>query len=167
MPYRRLGGLPPVAAIPAPSTTSTWRRRTIPAAATFVDTSGLYAVLDRDDGFHQRAATSWRSLVEQNAALLTQSYVLLELVALAQRRLGMDAVRALSDDLLPLVRVVWVDEALHEMGMTALRAAAERDISLVDWISFEVMRQRGVAQAFGFDSHFRDHGFTLLPEARR
>ena len=105
--------------------------------------------------------------MEQNAALVTQSYVLLELVALAQRRLGMDAVRALSDDLLPLVRVVWVDEALHEMGMTALRAAAERDISLVDWISFEVMRQRGVAQAFAFDSHFRDHGFTMLPEARR
>jgi len=143
------------------------RRPTIPAAATFVDTSGLYAVLDRDDGFHPRAATSWRSLVEQDATLLTQSYVLHELVALAQRRLGMDAVRTLRGDLLPLVRVVWVDEDLHEMGMTALLAAAERDISLVDWISFEIMRQRGVMQVFAFDSHFRDQGFTLMPEARR
>jgi predicted nucleic acid-binding protein len=104
--------------------------------------------------------------VEHDAALLTQSYVLVELVALAHRRLGAPAVRLLNDDVLPIVTVVWVDERLHNLGMTALLAAGHRDVSLVDWVSFEVMRQRGVQQALAFDSHFREQGFTLVPGPR-
>lgn len=124
-------------------------------------------MLDRDDAFHARAAASWRDLLEQDAHLLTQSYVLVELVALVRRRLGLPAVRVLQDDVVPIVTVVWIDGILHNMGMTALLAAGQRDISLVDWVSFEVMRRRGVQQAFTFDPHFRDQGFTLVPGMRR
>lgn len=38
----------------------------------FVDTSALYAVLDRDDSNHAAAAAVWRRLVTDGADLLTQ-----------------------------------------------------------------------------------------------
>jgi len=133
------------------------------SVSTFVDTSGLYAVLDRDDGLHDRAAAGWRDVIERSVPLITHSYVLVETVALAQRRLSMAAVRALRDDIIPILDVVWVDERLHEVAMTALLAAGRRDVSLVDWVSFELMRHRGVPQAFAFDDRFVEQGFALYP----
>lgn len=142
---------------------NTWRRLTDRRMTAFVDTSGLYALLDRDDAFHERAGTCWRGLSEQQAPLVTHNYVLVETIALTHRRLGPVAVRALKDDVFPVISVFWVDEGLHNAAMTALIAAARQDISLVDWVSFEAMRLRGVQRAFTFDRHFLDQGFTVLP----
>ena len=129
--------------------------------STFVDTSGLYALMDRDDGFHTQAAAGWRDFIERRTRLITHSYDLVETVALVQRRLGPPAVRVLREDVIPVLDVVWVEERLHDVAMTALLAADRRDVSLVDWVSFELMRQRGVLQAFTFDGHFAEQGFTL------
>jgi predicted nucleic acid-binding protein len=54
----------------------------------FVDTSALYAVLDRDDENHAVARTTWERLLRSSNVLLTHNYVLLETVALAQSRLA-------------------------------------------------------------------------------
>jgi predicted nucleic acid-binding protein len=42
-------------------------------------------------------------------------------------------------------------------------AAVRRDVSLVDWVSFEVMRRSGIGTAFAFDRDFRRHGFATIP----
>lgn len=89
--------------------------------------------------------------------------MLVETTALAQRRLGLEAVRALRDDLVPVLRVAWVDEDLHATALTALVAAGRRSVSLVDHVSFELMRRRGVRRALALDRHFAEQGFELLP----
>ncbi len=50
----------------------------------FVDTSGLYAVFDRDDRNNATAAQRWRSLLTSDARLVTHNYVVLELTAQAE-----------------------------------------------------------------------------------
>ena len=37
--------------------------------------------------------------------------------------------------------------------------------SLADAVSFVVMRQRGITEAFAFDSHFATAGFVIAPAA--
>ncbi len=128
----------------------------------FVDTSALLALLDRDDEFHARAATVIRSLGADDA-LLTHEYVLVETTSLAQRRLGLQAVRSFVDDLLPLLEIAWVDEPLHAEAREAMLAAGRRTVSLVDWVSFLVMRRHGVRRAFTFDQDFALEGFEVLP----
>ncbi len=130
--------------------------------AVFVDTSALYAVLDRDDHCHPAAAETFAALLD-DAELVTHTYVVVETTALVQRRLGMDAVRALTDDVLPALELVAVDESLHATAVSALLAAGSREISLVDWTSFELMRRLSISEAFAFDADFRDQGFALLP----
>jgi predicted nucleic acid-binding protein len=125
----------------------------------FVDTSALYALLDRDDAHHLEAARTFQRLLTQRARLLTHAYVAVESLALAQRRLGMEAARALALDLFGMVRVVPVDEGLHQAALTALLASGRRDVSLVDWTSFLFMQQRGVEKAFAYDGHFWEQGF--------
>lgn len=128
----------------------------------FVDTSALLAVLDADDAYHGRASRLWNDLVSGEEDLLTTSYVLVETFALAQARLGLPAARLLHDDVVPILRVTWVDEALHRAAATALLTAQRRHLSLVDCVSFEAMRRLGAERVFAFDRHFRQQGFTLV-----
>lgn len=79
------------------------------------------------------------------------------------RKLGQAAVRALLEDLVPVLEVAWVDEELHRAGTSAFLAAVRRRVSLVDWVSFEVMRRRGLEQAFAFDEDFAAQGFRTVP----
>jgi predicted nucleic acid-binding protein len=94
---------------------------------------------------------------------VTHNYVVVEATTLARNRLGAGAVRLLHDDLLAPVRVAWVDEHVHAAGLAALLAAPRSGPSLVDWVSFEVMRRLGVETAFAFDRDFRRHGFATIP----
>lgn len=77
-----------------------------------------------------------------------------------QRRLGLDAVRLLVRDIVPLLEVEWVREDTHEAAVAVLMAANRRGLSLVDCASFDTMRRRGLTQAFAFDHHFVEQGFT-------
>ncbi len=129
----------------------------------FVDTSGLYALLDQDDRFHGEARTAWSDLLGRGDPLVTSNYVLVETFALVQRRLGMDAVRACADRLLPVVGTEWVGDEDHRTALAALLAAGRRDLSLVDCASFRVMRRERIREAFTFDTHFAEQGFETVP----
>jgi predicted nucleic acid-binding protein len=130
--------------------------------AVFVDTSGLLALLNDRDEHHATAARVFHKLQAREARLLSTSFVLVETYALLGRRLGLDAVRAVRGDLAPLLEVVWVDATLHEAGLDRLLKHRRRQLSLVDAVSFEVMTRRGLGDAFAFDPHFEQAGFTLL-----
>lgn len=117
--------------------------------------------MSADDRDHAAAAAQFEALGD-GGSLVTHNYVILEATALLQRRFGMSAVHRLLDLLAP-VETVWVDERIHRAGLAALIAAPGRDVSLVDRVSFEVMRDRGIAQAFAFDPDFAREGFATLP----
>ncbi len=130
----------------------------------FVDTSALLAVLDAGDLFHPQAAAGWEQLIEGDENLVSTSYVLVETFALSQRRLGIEAVRTLDRDIVPMLDILWLDEALHRAAVTAVLTASRRRLSLVDCASFEVMRQKDLRRAFTFDHHFVEQGFETVSD---
>jgi predicted nucleic acid-binding protein len=129
----------------------------------FIDTSGLLAYLDADDADHAATRTSWDELLDQGEAFVTTNYVVVEAMSLVQRRFGLPAVKTLQMDVVPILRVVWIDAASHSQAVTALLTANRRNLSLVDCASFETMRRLGISTAFAIDRHFREQGFRVLP----
>jgi predicted nucleic acid-binding protein len=127
--------------------------------AVFIDTSAFLAVLDAGDRYFEKARLVWEKLASSAETLTCHNYVLVEASALVQRRLGLAALRALEEDILPLVHIIWIDEDVHRAAVGALFAAADRSLSLVDCVSFEVMRRNGIRTAFAFDAHFLERGF--------
>jgi predicted nucleic acid-binding protein len=129
----------------------------------FVDTSALYAVLDADDRNHRHAVEALGAALEQVDAgrleVVTHGSVVVEASALVQRRLGTEASAVLLSSLVPSLRVVWVDAALHDQAAAALLAARHRSVSLVDWTSFIVMRREAIREALAYDDDFWDQGF--------
>lgn len=129
----------------------------------FVDTSAFLAVLGKDDPNHAQAKAVWCDLLERRAPLVTSSYVLTETFAVLQHRMGLDAVRVFHNDVYPILTIEWVGGISHEKGIVGVLAARRRELSLVDCVSFEVMRQRGIRQVFAFDKHFDEQGFDVVP----
>jgi predicted nucleic acid-binding protein len=129
----------------------------------FVDTSALYALLDADDRNHESAKATVGSCLGQDALLVSSNYVILETIALIQRRLGMVAARRFCLEMMPFFGLYWVDEEVHAAALGTLLAVGSRDLSLVDCTSFELMRRTGVDTAFAFDHHFAEQTFKCLP----
>lgn len=121
-------------------------------------------MLDGADKNHNRGLAFWGSLLETSEVLLTTNYVLVETTALVQRRLGLAAVRALQDQLAPVLRVEWIAQEEHFRGVDSALVAGRRKLSVIDCISFQCMRRLHVNTAFTFDDHFREQGFTVVPQ---
>jgi predicted nucleic acid-binding protein len=126
-----------------------------------VDTSALYAVIDRDDANHRRARSIWGRLLSQDQELVSSNYIVVEAAALVQRRLGTGACRTLFDAILPALTIERITPEDHYAASAALLAAARRQLSLVDCCTFVVMRRLGLTHAFAFDRHFVEQSFTL------
>ena len=128
----------------------------------FIDTSGILAALDKTDENHSKARVILEKLIGEDYSLISSSYVLLELAALIQHRLGMEALQTFHNDLYPLLKIEWIDENIHNTALMAVLAMGRKKLSLVDCISFEVMRKYSLKNVFTFDKHFKEQGFTLL-----
>jgi predicted nucleic acid-binding protein len=126
-----------------------------------VDTSALMALLEPTD-LHHHAAARWAREADP-AELATHNYVALETVALVQRRLGDRALRELLTSWLAVLDVRWVTPEIHDAAVGALLSGGSRRASLVDHVSFELMRREGIRTAFAFDPDFERVGFQVVP----
>ncbi len=128
----------------------------------FIDTSAFYAIADAGDRCHARAKVSWAALVGDEPDLVTNNYVLLETATLLQNRLGLAALRAFEEDVVPLLTVQWISEDEHRIAVRTVLTASRRKLSIVDCTSFQTMRGAGIRRAFCFDDHFREQGFDVV-----
>jgi predicted nucleic acid-binding protein len=127
----------------------------------FLDTSGLFRL------FHiaERGHADARTLFESAPWTLTHSYVLAEFVALANARsANRRNTLAFADSLSGIanLRIIWVDDLIHEDGMRLLRGQLDKTYSLCDAVSFILMRKAGVTDALTTDHHFEQAGFVRL-----
>ncbi|MBI5585110.1 MAG: PIN domain-containing protein [Deltaproteobacteria bacterium] len=129
----------------------------------FIDTSAFYALLDRTDESHLKAGREWNRILDADYTLVATNYVLVETLALLQSRIGLEAVRRFQEDVFPLLSLEFVTPKMQRLGTSALLASSRRRLSLVDCISFEVMRETGIRKVFTFDPHFIEQGFEVLP----
>ena len=126
-----------------------------------VDTSCLAALLDEDDVEHADAVDLWRRAAAERLCVLTSNYVVLETCAVLRRRLGISAMRKLVLQILEPVALEWVTREDHERAVEALLVDDRRRPSLVDCVSFEVMRRLDVGECLTFDQHFAEQGFVV------
>ena len=132
--------------------------------AIFIDTTALYALLDRTHEVHAQIGVAWDELLSSGALLLTSNYVWAELLALVQAGLGGERVRALVDDVKPQVSVLTVASELHARAL----AHDKRDLSaLIPRTSVALMRQLGVTTVFTLDGRYVGSEFRKVEIGQR
>jgi predicted nucleic acid-binding protein len=127
----------------------------------FVDSSGLLALVDRDDPAHSGVVEAFA--LGRSEVLATHAYVVVETLAVARRRYGSAVAADLIDRVIPALDVAPVDAELHAEAVAAFRDTVESSVSLVDRASFVFMRREGIERAIALDADFRTAGFETLP----
>jgi predicted nucleic acid-binding protein len=131
----------------------------------FADTSYFIAVIAPNDVAHSRA----EGLAAQSLRLVTSAWIMAELAAY----LSTPPNRALFGRVLASVRVnsavdfVPATQELFDLGAELYATRADKTWSLVDCISFVVMKREGLTEALSTDHHFAQAGFVpLLAETK-
>ena len=131
----------------------------------FVDTGAWYALADRSDQHHYEAVEIYPKLLSNNLPLKTTNLIIAETYILIRRAIGYQAAIVFLENIASSPRVIKIysDSILEEAAESILRQYQDQDFSYTDAVSFVVMKQIGITEAFSFDKHFVTAGFTLIP----
>ena len=128
----------------------------------FADTGYWEAVLNRNDQLHTRAIAVSASL--GRVRQLTSEMVLDELLAalskMPVRPFVIKCVEAIREN--PNVEVVPQTSLQFGRAFDLYRQMVDKEWSLTDCASFEIMRERGLTEALAHDQHFVQAGFIAL-----
>lgn len=130
-----------------------------------VDTGALLALSRRKDQHHTRAIDIAERHVGGGGQFIGTTLILAEfhshLLYLRGSTEARVAVSALLED--PVHEWLAVSRDLEREAVGRwLARFSDQDFSLIDAVSFEVMRRSRVTHAFAFDRHFAIAGFELL-----
>ena len=132
--------------------------------STFVDTGYLVAIAHERDQWHAAALAARKRL--GSTPLVTTDEVLVEFLAAfssAGRILRRQAAKTVRDIL--TLRSVTVAPQSRESflgGLERYESREDKEYSLVDCVSMNVMQEKGITRALTNDHHFEQEGFTVL-----
>ena len=131
----------------------------------FVDTSAWIAVSDVGDKYHPAARAAYQRLVSDRRPFLTTNLIIAEAYIIIRRTGGyaqaMRLLRSLRGS--PRLLKVMSDASLESQAEDILARFPDQDFSFTDAVSFVVMQQREIKEAFTFDRHFAVMGFQMIP----
>lgn len=128
----------------------------------FVDTSFIYAAIDKRDDRHEEALAALA--VAGDSGLITTTHVVGECWTLTRRRLGYQVAASVIDGIRSsrLYTIATAGRRLEERAFDWLVGHGEREYSFVDAVSFMTMQERGIELALAFDADFEAAGFQTL-----
>jgi predicted nucleic acid-binding protein len=132
----------------------------------FLDSSGLIALLSKNDNNHETAASYWNNLMAQDIAVYLTDYVFDETYTVLHSHVGYKTAIRFGELIMEstVLNLINVDDELFRAAWSIILKYSDKTYSFTDCTSFVVMEIYGIEAAFSFDKHFIQHGFTLLPE---
>ena len=125
-----------------------------------MDTSAIYAIIDRDDANHRKVTSILRSISRQGLTPLLTNFIVAESHALLLSRLGAAVARDwLVKQIWPVKPVISSDE---RKAKEIIQRYTDKTFSYTDATSFAVMDTLGISEGFAFDVHFQQYGLKIL-----
>jgi hypothetical protein len=127
------------------------------------DTSGFFALIDKRDRTHGKAV-AWIEAQRQRVRPVTTEWVVGETCTLLVARKRPHLVGRFLDyvDSSAALLLVNPDDTLLRAAKAMMRQQPEQSYSFVDCISFCLMKERSIRNAFTTDSHYRKAGFSVV-----
>nr|BAL59821.1 hypothetical conserved protein [Candidatus Acetothermum autotrophicum] len=137
----------------------------MPAHEIFVDTSAWIALTVEDDAHHEAARRVYPELLQSYRRLVTTNLVIAETYILLRKTAGYAPALLFLEMVMTSSRIEKVfSTAEHEVkAYELLKKYQDHDFSFTDAVSFVVMKERKIREAFTFDQHFRIAGYQLIP----
>ena len=135
------------------------------AETIFVDAGAWFALADKHDANHRKAAGIYPVLLSSSGRLITSNLVIAEAYVLILQELGHTAASAFVERIRtsPRIARVYSTEAVESEAEAMLAKYRDHDFSYADAVSFTIMKRQKIRKAFAFDKHFRTAGFLTVP----
>ncbi|OIO88425.1 MAG: hypothetical protein AUK03_16240 [Anaerolineae bacterium CG2_30_64_16] len=135
------------------------------AREVFVDAGAWIAVINQRDEYHAEAVAFHERLLREKRPLVTTNLVIAEAYAIIRRYSGYHPAIGFLDSIRQSSRLtrIYSDAVLEVEAEKTLRRYTDQDFSLADAVSFLIMQQHHITEAFAFDSHFATAGFVVVP----
>lgn len=134
------------------------------AADVLMDSAGFLALWDAADQYHANAVRLQEELTRKRRRFFTTEYVVDETITLLlvrhSRRAALDFLDTIERS--EALRLEWVDPTRFHAAAGWFRKHTDKMWSFTDCVSFAVMREMRVRDAFTTDHHFRQAGFNPL-----
>lgn len=134
------------------------------AGDVYVDTAGFLALWDTVDQYHSAALRLQEALARKHRRFLTTEYVVDETVTLLlvrhSHRAAVDFLDTVERS--EVLRLEWIDPARFHAAAVWFRKHGDKKWSFTDCVSFAIMRELRIRDAFTTDHHFRQAGFIPL-----
>jgi predicted nucleic acid-binding protein len=130
----------------------------------FVDTSGFYAMLVRDDDRHEAADRCLHEARRRRRRFVTSDYVLVETATLLKARGYVHLLQRFFETLQnsQAFRIEWTDPDRFHGTQAFFLKHSDQEWSFTDCLSFLIMRELRLRDALTKDRHFQPAGFVVL-----
>lgn len=130
----------------------------------FVDTGAFAALYHRNDHYHEKSKSIWNRIRQENATLYTTRDCIVETIILVRRREGYEQALICGNDLWgsPVLEIIRSSPSQDQAAWEWFKKYSDKELSFVDCLSFAVMREKRIQQAFTFDKNFEQVGFEPL-----
>ncbi|CAN5660170.1 hypothetical protein BH24ACI2_BH24ACI2_15520 [soil metagenome] len=130
----------------------------------FVDTVAWIALVNARDSLHEKTKEVFANLRRRDYQFVTTEFVFLEFVnALsapdfrAKAAIFIEGLRKSAD-----IEIIPANSELFWLGFELYKNRPDKEWSIVDCVSFIVMEEMEISEAFTEDHHFEQAGFIKL-----
>ena len=129
----------------------------------FIDTGVFLARYLSRDQYHKKSLLIWKKLASSKHQSFTSNYVLDELFTLLGRKADYNFAAEQASIILASahLNILRPNIDIEKTALEFFKKYADQKIRYTDCISFALMKQRHITQAFSFDHHFEMAGFRL------
>jgi len=130
----------------------------------FLDTGFVIALVSPRDRHHAIAQQLSETIEASDIRLVTSQAVILEIGAAlskaAFRKAAVQTIQAIQGD--SIIDIVQVENELLRRAFGLFKDRSDKEWSLADCVSFEIMRDRRITEALSPDIHFTQAGYSAL-----
>ncbi len=124
-----------------------------------VDTSAIYALLDKSDANHNDAVKLLKTIAIEKKDVILTNFIVAETHALILIKLGNKLANYWLKNL--CWHIERVSEEDEEKAKDIINAYIDKTFSYTDALTFAVMTRMNTETAFTFDKHFTQYGFKM------
>ena len=131
----------------------------------FVDTSAWIMLINKDEAYHQAAVETYNEM--SKATFVVSNLVVGETYTWLRKKVGYKKastfLKVIEDkNDLNQLKTVYSEPVLEKQAAQLLEKYSEHEFSYADAVSFSIMQNLRVKQAFTYDRHFVIAGFNVI-----
>lgn len=130
----------------------------------FIDSSGFFALLVKNDPYHSAAKSFLEKVKVDKIELHTSDYVLDETCTLLKARKVPNQISMLYSlvDQSRVLKIHWIDSGIFRETEQFYLQHDDQNYSFTDSLSFILMKRNSILYALTTDKHFLQAGFQVI-----